>query len=248
MSGEWRHELIPVLSLTGVMLDALGGLYLAYDLLGGKHGPLRTITKSISYGVMFGFLYGLPLGVWFGLAGLLISGPALSLEIERREIRDDQPFSEALGFGLVRAASFGIAGWLAKDAWFGINFGILSALGLIATYEIVGPPPFELSSSRPQIDKTLLKRAVFRGVSIGLAAVLAGAIHSEPDTLFYGVKVGLVTGVSSGVLVAVAPAVELWVDNLPDRRLGGYGAILVLIGSLLQTAQYLLPLAGRSAM
>lgn len=130
MSGEWRHELIPVLSLTGVMLDALGGLYLAYDLLGGKHGPLRTITKSISYGVMFGFLYGLPLGVWFGLAGLLISGPALSLEIERREIRDDQPFSEALGFGLVRAASFGIAGWLAKDAWFGINFGILSALGL----------------------------------------------------------------------------------------------------------------------
>jgi hypothetical protein len=197
---------------------------------------------------MFGFLYGLPLGVWFGLAGLLISGPALSLEIERREIRDDQPFSEALGFGLVRAASFGIAGWLAKDAWFGINFGILSALGLIATYEIVGPPPFELSSSRPQIDKTVLKRAVFRGVSIGLAAVLAGAIHSEPDTLFYGVKVGLVTGVSSGILVAVAPAVELWVDNLPDRRLGGYGAILVLIGSLLQTAQYLLPLAGRSAM
>lgn len=117
-----------------------------------------------------------------------------------------------------------------------------------ATYEIVGPPPFELSSSRPQIDKTLLKRAVFRGVSIGLAAVLAGAIHGEPDTLFYGVKVGLVTGISSGVLVALAPAVELWVDNLPDRRLGGYGAILVLIGSLLQTAQYLLPLAGRSAM
>ncbi len=54
MSATWRHDLIPVLSLTGVILDALGGLYLAYDLLGGKHGPLRTITKSVSYGVMFG--------------------------------------------------------------------------------------------------------------------------------------------------------------------------------------------------
>ena len=49
--GSWRHDLIPVLSLTGVILDAIGGLYLAYDLLGGKHGPLRTITKSVSYGI-----------------------------------------------------------------------------------------------------------------------------------------------------------------------------------------------------
>ena len=75
MNNAWRHDLIPVLSLTGVILDALGGLYLAYDLLGGKKGPLRTITKSISYGVMFGIIYGLPLGRWFGLAGLVVSGP-----------------------------------------------------------------------------------------------------------------------------------------------------------------------------
>jgi hypothetical protein len=46
MSGAWRHDLIPVLSLIGVAFDALGGLYLAYDLLGGKHGPLRRITKT----------------------------------------------------------------------------------------------------------------------------------------------------------------------------------------------------------
>jgi hypothetical protein len=60
--GSWRHDLIPILSLTGVILDALGGLYLAYDLLGGKHGPLRTITKSVSYGIMFGSIYGLARG------------------------------------------------------------------------------------------------------------------------------------------------------------------------------------------
>jgi hypothetical protein len=44
----------------------------------------------------------------------------------------------------------------------------------------------------------------------------------EPDTLFYGVEVGLVTGISSGFLLAIAPLVEAWVDDLPDRRLGGY--------------------------
>jgi hypothetical protein len=247
MSVAWRHDLIPVLSLTGVILDALGGLYLAYDLLGGKHGPLRAITKSVSYGVMFGIIYGLPLGVWFALVGLLVSGPALSFEIERRDVRSVQPFVEALVFGLLRAVSFGAAGWLAKDAWFGISFGILSAIGFVGAYLLVGPPPFDLTSLRPRIDRAVLKRAVFRGASIGFAAVIAGAIGREPDMLLYGVEVGLVTGISSGVLVAVAPSVEAWVDSLPDRRLGGFGAILVLIGSILQTAQYLFPLAGLSA-
>lgn len=70
MSGAWRQDLIPILSLTGLILSGLGALYLAYDLLGGKNGPLRMVTKSVSYGVMFASAYGLPLGVWFGLAGL----------------------------------------------------------------------------------------------------------------------------------------------------------------------------------
>ena len=118
MSGAPRHHLISIFSLAGVILDALGGLYLAYDLLGGKKGPLRIVTKSVSYGVMFGSVYGLPLGVWFGLAGLLISGPALSIEIGRREARRIHPVFEALVFGLLRAVSFGTAGWLSKDSQF----------------------------------------------------------------------------------------------------------------------------------
>jgi hypothetical protein len=246
MSGV-PHHLIPILSLVGVILDALGGLYLAYDLLGGKKGPLRIVTKSVSYGVMFGSVYGLPLGVWFGLVGLLISGPALNIEIGRREVRRAHPVFEALSFGLLRAVSFGTAGWLSKDSQFGINFGIFCAVGFVAAYLIVGPPT-QTSLGRPRIDKRVLKRAAFRGTSIGLAAVLSGALHKERHALSYGVEVGAVTGISSGILVAVAPAVEAWVDNLPDRRLGGYGAILVLIGSLFQTLQYVFPLVGISTM
>ena len=247
MSGAPRHHLIPLLSLAGVILDALGGLYLAYDLLGGKKGPLRIVTKSVSYGVMFGSAYGLTLGVWFALAGLLASGPALSIEMGRRDVRRVHPVCEALAFGFLRAVSFGTAGWLSKDSQFGINFGIFCAVGFVAAYLIVGPPA-DTRLGRLRIDKGVLERAVFRGISIGLAAVLSGAIHRECHALSYGVKVGAVTGLSSGILVAVAPAVEAWVDNLPDRRLGGYGAILVLIGSLFQTLQYVFPLAGMSTM
>lgn len=172
MGGAGKHNLIPILSLTGVVLDALGGLYLAYDLLGAKDGSLRTVTKGVSYGVMFGTIYGLALGTWFGLAGLVVSGPVLSIEIGRRNVRKAQPFSAALLFGLLRAAGFGAAGWLAKDMWFGINFGILSAIGLVAAYLTIGAP--DVYSGRPRIDKTVLIRAAFRAGSIGLAAVLAG--------------------------------------------------------------------------
>jgi len=239
-----RRDLIPILSLIGVILDALGGLYLAYDLLGGKKGPLRTVTKSISYGVLFAGVYWLPLGVWFGLAGLLVSGPTLSVEIERRNDRGTRSFLETLGYSLPRALSFGVAGWLSKDAGFGIAFGILCAIGLVAAYMIVGPPTLP---GRPRINRAVLKRGVVRALTIGLAAVLSGAIHKERHALSYGIEVGLVTGLASGVLLSIAPAIEAWVDNLPTYRLGAYGAILVVIGSVLQTLQYLFPLLEVSA-
>jgi hypothetical protein len=38
-----RHTLALV-SIVGSSLDVLGTLYLAYDLFGGEHGPLRTLT------------------------------------------------------------------------------------------------------------------------------------------------------------------------------------------------------------
>jgi hypothetical protein len=242
-----RHDLIPILSLVGVILDALGGLYLAYDLLGAKRGPLRSVTKAVTYGVMFGGIYALMLGKWFGMSGLLFSGPALSVEIRRRQARELHPLIEAAGLGLIRAIGFGTAGWLSKDFWFGINFGIFCAIGFVASYSIVGPPQ-NTTAGYPLIDRAIPKRAAFRAASIGLAAVLSGLIHKETDALFYGIRVGLVTGLSSGVLVAIAPMVETWVDRLPDRRLGGYGAFLVLIGSVLQSIQYVLPLLGRPTM
>ena len=48
-----KHTLAMV-SIAGSSLDVLGALYLAYDLLGGEHGPLRTLTRGVTYGVLFG--------------------------------------------------------------------------------------------------------------------------------------------------------------------------------------------------
>ena len=56
-----RHTLA-LLSIIGTSLDMLGAMYLAYDLLGGEHGPLRTLTRAVTYGTLFGVGFGLASG------------------------------------------------------------------------------------------------------------------------------------------------------------------------------------------
>jgi hypothetical protein len=55
-----NHYLLAELSIAGSVLDVLGALYLAYDLLGGKHGPLRILTRSVTYGLFFGIAVLIP--------------------------------------------------------------------------------------------------------------------------------------------------------------------------------------------
>ena len=76
---------IALLSLGGVVvLDALGGLYLAYDLLGSKRGPLRRLTRLLTNSAIFGLGYGITLGLAYGAAGALVSGPLVDYELRRR--------------------------------------------------------------------------------------------------------------------------------------------------------------------
>jgi hypothetical protein len=62
------HHTIAAVSIAGTFFDVLGSLYLAYDLLGGRHGPLRLLTRAVTYSVVFGVGYGIGLGLFFGLA------------------------------------------------------------------------------------------------------------------------------------------------------------------------------------
>ncbi len=64
------HHTVAAISITGTCLDVLGSLYLAYDLLGGQHGPLRLLTRAVTYSVVFGIGYGLGLGLFFLLSEL----------------------------------------------------------------------------------------------------------------------------------------------------------------------------------
>src|SRR5438067_13332262 len=60
-----RH-IIAAVSIVGTVCDVMGGLYLAYDSLGANNGPLRTLTRAVTYSLIFCVGYGLPFGLLFG--------------------------------------------------------------------------------------------------------------------------------------------------------------------------------------
>lgn len=105
-----KHTLA-LISIIGSSLDVLGALYLAYDLLGGEHGPLRTLTRVVTYGVLFGTGYGLFLGPVFGLAAGLSHGITLGWEYSRAS-RHAPPsgFWLDTAMSAIRAAGFALGG------------------------------------------------------------------------------------------------------------------------------------------
>src|SRR5712672_4667336 len=114
------HHTVAAISIAGTSLDVLGSLYLAYDLLGGQHGPLRLLTRAVTYSIVFGVGYGLGLGLFFGLAAGITAGITLSIEFNRaaRGLDHYSLFWEGLfsalrgfgyGAGLYRILGFGFA-------------------------------------------------------------------------------------------------------------------------------------------
>ena len=102
------HHLIASVSLIGIFLDVLGGLYLAYDLLGGQHGPLRLLTRIVTYSAVFGIGYGIGLGLFFGVACGLATGITVSIELQRTaRRRDHYPLHWEAVFSAIRGLAFG---------------------------------------------------------------------------------------------------------------------------------------------
>src|SRR5262249_42073389 len=103
-----RHTLA-LISIIGSSLDVLGALYLAYDLLGGEHGPLRPLTRAVSYGALFGAGYGVVLGPVFGLASGVARGIPLAWEYSRASRDGPKPgFWIDTAMSAIRGAGFAL--------------------------------------------------------------------------------------------------------------------------------------------
>ena len=239
------HHTVAAVSITGICFDVLGSLYLAYDLLGGQHGPLRLLTRAVTYSVVFGVGYGLGLGLFFGLASGIATGITVSIELNRAARGLDHYSLPWEGlFAAIRGFAFAAGLYRILGFGFAIAFAILITVGTVFAYSHGMRPAIGYAASRrPRLTRRQFRGTVVRTVGYMVAALICSAfIHHVDHAWSFAIRVGLVTGIVTGVGVTVNPYIEYYADNLPERRLGVFGIGLILCGFALQSIQYWLAL------
>jgi hypothetical protein len=239
------HHTVAAVSISGTCLDVLGSLYLAYDLLGGQYGPLRLLTRAVTYSLVFGIGYGLGLGLFFGLASGIATGITLAIEFNRAARGLDHYSLPWEGlFSAIRGFAFGAGLYRILGFEFAIAFAILVTLGQIFAYSRGMRPAMEyLSSRRPRLTRRQFWGTVVRTIGYIVTALICSAlIHHLDHAWTFAIRVGLVTGIVTGVGATINPYIEYFADNLPERRLGAFGIGLILCGFALQSLQYWLAL------
>ncbi len=248
-----RH-LIAGISIIGTVCDVMGGLYLAYDLLGGNNGPLRTLTRVVTYSLIFCVGYSLPLGLLFGplrgvVAALVVGvGLGIILGIEYAHMTLDRTSNQShthaqwfpFLFGFLRGVVFGFAGWLLVGPLFGLLFALLSGIGLATVYAFrLSPSDAYQPHVKPKLRPRELIASALRGTSTALAGIIAALIiHGGSNAFGFGLLFGITAGTISAIVSAFSPFVEWRADYLPARSLGAFGAGILLIGLILQSIQY----------
>jgi hypothetical protein len=239
------HHTLAAVSISGTCLDVLGSLYLAYDLLGGKHGPLRLLTRAVTYSIVFGLGYGLGLGLFFGLAAGIATGLTISIELNRaaRGLEHYSLAWEAI-FSAIRGFAFGLGLYRIVGLEFAAAFGFLITLGQVYAYSTGMRPALDYSSSRrPRFTRRQFWGTVIRTLGYTVTALACSVlVHQAARDWPLAIRVGLVTGLVTGVGITVNPFIEYYADNLPERRMGAFGIGLIFCGFILQSLQYWLAL------
>jgi len=239
------HHTVAAISVAGIFLDVLGSLYLAYDLLGGQHGPLRLLTRAVTYSIVFGIGYGLGLGLFFGVTAGIATGVTVAIELNRAA-RGLPHYSlpwEGL-FSAIRGFGFGAGLYRILGLRFAIAFAVLITLGQIIAYWRGMRPALDYAAlRRPRLSRRQFRGTVVRAIGyIATALVCSAFIRHVEHAWSFAIRVGLVTGIVTGIGVTVNPYIEYYADNLPERRLGAFGIGLILCGFSLQSVQYWLAL------
>jgi hypothetical protein len=229
---------LAAIALTGTALNLLGALYLAYDLLGGQHGPLRALTRAVTYALLFfvGFLIALPFP--FAIVAAIGAGSTLGIEftMAARGITPSRwaeaAFSAIRGICYVIGTAF-LFGWR-----FGIAFGVMTTLGQMMQYRMGFTPALGLVA-RERLGKHLLG-VVNRTLGYALAGLLSGFIAHQHDrgAMLFGLAMGAAIGGLSALMGFLVPIIERWADRLPARRLGVFGAVLICVGFVLDSLEH----------
>jgi hypothetical protein len=239
------HHAVAAISLAGISLDVVGGLYLAYDLLGGQHGPLRLLTRMVTYSIVFGVPYGLGLGPLFGILAGASTGITVAIELNRfASSGDHYPLWLETVFSAIRGAAFAAALYRDVGFPFAFTFGALITVGQVIAYTCGARPSLDYTAARTaRFTRRHLGWALLRSVGYAASAMVCATLvrHVDHPWLF-AAQLGVITGLVTSLGILLNPLIEYYADNLPQRRLGVFGILLVFCGFALQSVQYVVAL------
>src|SRR5260370_14046971 len=216
-----KHTLA-LISIVGNSLDVLGAMYLAYDLLGGEHGPLRTLTRAVTYGTLFGVGYGLALGPVFGLASGVAHGITLAWEYSRASRNEPRPgFWVDTAMSAIRGLGFGLGASYLFCAPFGITFRAMSTIGQTIAYQFGIRPTLDYKpASRPHVKRSQLLAAANRTIGYMVTGYLSSLVAQQKEhAIAVGLKAGLAIGLVTPIAGAFTPFGEWTADALPEERM-----------------------------
>jgi uncharacterized membrane protein len=239
------HHTVAAVSIAGTCLDVIGSLYLAYDLLGGRHGPLRLLTRAVTYSVVFGVGYGLGLGLFFGLASGVATGVTIAIELNRAARGLEHYSWQWEGFfSAIRSVAFSVGLYVTLGLEFAAAFAVLLTLGQIFAYSRGMRPALDYTATgKPRLTRHHVRGILLRTLGYMATALLCSLLVRHVDHVWwFALRVGLVIGAVTGIGIAIVPSIEYLADILPERRLGTFGILMILCGFALQSFQYWLAL------
>jgi len=206
---------------------------------------LRTLTRAVTYGALFGAGYGLALGPIFGLASGVAHGITLAWEFSRASRHRPKPgFWYDSAMSAIRGSGFALGAAYLYGIAFGATFGALSTLGQVVAYRFGIRPTIDYQpGTRPRLTKHQSLAAVNRTVGYAVTGWVSSLVARQTEhAIAVGLKTGLVIGVVTAIVSACMPFIEWNADHLPEKRMGVLGVGLIVVGFALQSIQYWLAL------
>ena len=221
--------------MIGMTFDSVGGLYLAYDLLGGNDGPLCRLTRIVNYSLMYFLIFMIGFNLKFALIGGIGLGTATAFHMQR--ISHGLPETRKFLFyiSLIRGVSI----FWAMTFVMSYTASIVVGCGLFLISFIF--PQYNLSPKiwfKPGIKPTVtfFKVLISCLIGCGLAGMLALGeyLGHDPLSLHEILKTAAVSSLSIMTVTVFGPSIEWFADNVPDKRMGYIGAVLFLLGFMIQ--------------
>jgi hypothetical protein len=253
---EIRFDNIAILATT---LTVIGSMYLAYDLLGRQHGPLRWVSLFVTSGlvgaitleplaVVVATMEDIPGALQVLLIGIVVGSFTGILFAIPEDPRHPRIFS---GRASISGGVLGIFFWLALLSVFGTLRTLDSFLLFLLISTLLGVPTgillggfhhFFRGNYRPGRPPLFSWQSSLKAFGIillfwGIIALLTLAGTATEKQLYGETPVVALIALSSAIPAGFAPHVFWWLNHLPERVLGAVGFVLTLIGAMLPVIQ-----------